>query len=101
MEHFFSFLKSAATKLKITKYGITVIVFVVVFLLAGESRIDKRIGYDSEIRRLEKEIANVHKEQEESQRQLNALRSDNETLEKLAREQYHMVKSNEELFLIK
>ncbi|MDR1682439.1 MAG: septum formation initiator family protein [Candidatus Symbiothrix sp.] len=101
MERFFSFLQSTAAKLKLNKYSITFAVFVVLFLFAGESRLDKRIGYDREISRLEKEIEGVRKEQSESQQQLDALHSDNETLEKLAREQYHMVKSNEELFLIK
>ncbi|MDR0546676.1 MAG: septum formation initiator family protein [Dysgonamonadaceae bacterium] len=101
MEEIFSFFKSTAAKFQLNKYSITVVVFVVLFLLAGESRLDKRIGYDLKINELEKKIDESRLRQAESQRQLDALQSDNETLEKLAREQYKMLKSDEELFLIK
>ncbi|GHU68839.1 hypothetical protein FACS189413_06600 [Bacteroidia bacterium] len=101
MERIFSFLKSVATKLKLNKYSITVIIFVVLFVCAGESRLDKRVGYDLKINELENRIDESRLHQAESQRQLDALHSDNETLEKLAREQYRMLKSHEELFLIK
>jgi cell division protein FtsB len=88
-------------KSKLNKYWIAVILFFVFTFLIGESSIFKRISYDSQISRLESEIEYYTQQKEENLRKLEALHSDNESLEKLAREQYQMIKPNEELFIIK
>jgi len=53
-----------------------------------------------QISQLEKEIEQVSKEKELNQEKLKALQSDNETLERFAREELRMTKPNEELFII-
>jgi len=86
---------------KLNKYWIAFGLFVVFTFFLGDSTIYNRILYDRQINQLEKEIEVCKKQKEENQQKLNALRSDNESLERLAREQYQMVKPNEELFIIK
>ncbi|MDR2843665.1 MAG: septum formation initiator family protein [Candidatus Symbiothrix sp.] len=86
---------------QLNKYWITVMIFVFFTFIVGDGSIFKRIDYDSQIRQLEKKIQYYNQQKEENTRKLEALHSDNESLEKLAREQYNMVKPNEELFLIK
>jgi cell division protein FtsB len=87
---------------KLNKYWIAVIVFVVFILFVGENTtIIDRISYDRQINQLEKEINYYTKQKEENLQKLNVLQSDNESLEKLAREQYQMTKPEEELFIIR
>ncbi|GHT74979.1 hypothetical protein AGMMS50262_09060 [Bacteroidia bacterium] len=83
------------------KYAVAIAIFVVITFFAGESNIFNRISYDKQIRQLEQEIDFYTKQKEENLQKLEALQSDNESLEKLAREQYQMTKPNEELFIIK
>jgi cell division protein FtsB len=86
---------------KVNKYWLATIFFVVVTFFMGDSTLSKRISYDREISRLKKEIEYYTKQKEETQQKLDALQSDNESLEKWAREQYQMVKCNEDLYIIK
>jgi cell division protein FtsB len=86
---------------KLNKYWIAFSIFVVFTFFLGDSTIYNRIMYDRQINQLEKEIDAYTKQKEENQQKLDALRSDNESLERLAREQYQMIKPNEELFIIK
>lgn len=88
-------------KTRINKYWLVILFFVIVTFFIGESTIAKRISYNSQIKQLESEIKYYTKEKIENEERLKALHSDNESLEKLAREQYQMTKANEELFLIK
>ena len=92
----FQFVKS-----KLNKYWIAVIVGFVLIFLVGENNIFNRISYDNQISQLRSTIDYYDKQNEEYNQKLKELQSDNETLEKLAREQYQMVKPDEELFLIK
>lgn len=85
---------------KVNKYWLSVIVFVVVTFFIGDSTIMHRISYNQQISRYEKEIEHYTKEKERNLERLNALQSDAETLERFAREEYHMTKPDEELFLI-
>jgi cell division protein FtsB len=87
---------------KLNKYWIAVIVFVIFMLFVGENTtILDRISYDRQISQLERDIDYCTKQKEENLQKLNTLRSDSESLEKLAREQYQMTKPDEELFIIK
>lgn len=92
----FHFLKK-----RLNKYWITLIFFAIVTFFIGESTIAKRISYNRQIKQLETEIDHYRKLKEENEQKLKALHSDNESLEKLAREQYQMLKEDEELFIIK
>jgi cell division protein FtsB len=85
---------------KINKYGVAVAIFAVITFIIGDSTLQKRISYDREIRRLKGEIEHYTNQREDNQQKLDALRSDNESLEKLAREQYRMIKPNEDLFIV-
>lgn len=88
-------------KRKINKYWIAVISFTIITFFVGESTLFKRIDYNRQIKQLESEIEYYTKQKAENEQKLEALHSDNESLEKLAREQYHMTKENEEVFIIK
>ena len=90
------FLKS-----HLNKYWVTIIIFVVLTFFVGESNIFNRISYDQQISRLEQDIDYYSQQKEENLKKIEALQSDNESLEKLAREQYQMTKSDEEVFVIK
>ncbi|MDR2057361.1 MAG: septum formation initiator family protein [Dysgonamonadaceae bacterium] len=85
---------------KINKYWLAAIIFFIITFVIGDSTLKKRIDYNNEITRLKKEIEYYTKQKEETLQKLDALNSDNENLEKLAREQYQMKKSNEDLYII-
>jgi cell division protein FtsB len=89
------------SKNKLNKYWITAIIFISVSLFMSENTIFKGFSYRWQIHQLKEDIGYYTKQKEENLQKLNALRSDNESLEKLAREQYRMIKPNEELFIIK
>lgn len=82
------------------KYGVTVIVFVIVSFFIGDNTILDIVSYNRQISQLEKETESVSAEKERNLEKLNAIQSDNEGLEKFAREQYNMTLPDEELFLI-
>ncbi|MDR1633312.1 MAG: septum formation initiator family protein [Dysgonamonadaceae bacterium] len=85
---------------KLNKYWVTVIVFAVLTFFTGDSTILKRISYTQQINDLESEIEYYTKEKEKNLEKLNAIKSNEESLEKYAREQYLMTKPDEELFII-
>jgi cell division protein FtsB len=86
---------------KITRYGWAAIIFLALtFVLDSESTLQKRISYDNEIRRLKNEIEFQTHIKETNQQRLDALQTDDESLEKWAREEYRMVKPDEELYII-
>ena len=83
------------------KYWIAVLFFFVITFVIGDSAIDKRISYNNQIKQLEQEIELTTQQKEENEQKIKDLHSDNESLERLAREQYQMLKENEDLFIIK
>ena len=87
-------------KQRINKYHITVIIFLVVTFFIGDNTFLDGIRYDRKISSLQKEVDACKKINEKKLRQLNDLKGDKESLEKFAREEFLMTKSNEELFLI-
>ena len=88
-------------KSNLNKYWIAVLLFFVITFVFGDSAIDKRISYNNQIKQLEQEIEYFTLQKAENEQKLKDLHSDNESLERLAREQYQMLKENEELFIIK
>ena len=70
-------------------------------LYGGDSSLYKRYTYDEKIRGLEKEIKHYQKEIEINSKKLNDLHTDKEGLERFAREEYFMKRSNEDVFIIK
>ncbi|MDL2309507.1 septum formation initiator family protein [Parabacteroides sp. OttesenSCG-928-B22] len=85
----------------INAYWLVAIVFLALTLTAGDSSLYMRYQYDEKIRSLEKEIKGYQEEIKENREKLNALQTDREGLERFAREEYHMKKPNEDLFIIK
>jgi len=92
----YEFIKS-----NLNKYWIAIIIGVVFTFLVGENNIFNRISYDRQINQLRSEIEFYIQQTENDLQTLKELYSDDESLEKLAREQYQMVKPNEELYIIK
>ena len=76
----------------INAYWLVTIVFLIVTFTVGDSSLYKRYTYDEKIRGLEKEIKS---------KKLNDLHTDKEGLERFAREEYFMKRSNEDVFIIK
>jgi cell division protein FtsB len=93
--------KMAFVRSKLNRYWIAVIIGLVLTFLTGEHTIFNRMDYNRQIRELKKDIKYYSEQKEQNLQKLQELHSDNESLEKLAREQYQMVKPDEELFLIK
>jgi cell division protein FtsB len=85
---------------KVNKYQIAIVAFLVVTFFIGDNTLLDGIRYESKIKSLQQDIASCKKENEDKLRQLNALQSDKEGLEKFAREQFLMTKPGEDLFLI-
>jgi len=84
----------------INKYCVAILVFLVVTFGIGDSSLQKRVAYNQDISHLRSEIEYYKKLKEENTEKLNSLKSDNESLERYAREQFHMKKPNEDLFII-
>ena len=81
------------------KYAITILVFAVVFLFIGEQSLIQFVRRGREIRHLEEQRDLYREGAEKAQREMNALHQ-TDSLERYAREQYHMHKANEEIFLV-
>jgi len=85
----------------INAYWLVTIIFLVLTFTAGDSSLYNRYLYDEKIRDLEKEIEFYEEEIETNRKKLNDLHTDKEGLERFAREEYHMKKANEDVFIIK
>lgn len=91
-----NYLFSKFTKIQL---GFIVVLLVCAFIIS-DSNIFARIGYDSDIHNLKSQIKYYREKAEDDSRKLNELRSDKENIEKFARENYHMKKDNEDIFVI-
>jgi Septum formation initiator len=85
---------------KVNKYWLTLAIFLIITFFIGDSTIMHRISYDQQIDQLESQIEEITKAKEANLEKLKALQSDNETLERFAREEFQMTKPDEELFII-
>ena len=84
----------------VNKYWLTVVIFLTLTFFIGDSTIMHRISYNQQINQLKKEIDRTSEEKDRNLEKLQKLQSDNETLERFAREEFQMTKPNEELFII-
>jgi cell division protein FtsB len=85
---------------KVNKYGLVIILFLIITFIIGDSNIYKRYAYDEKIRMLENEIKEYRKEIEVNRKKLEDLHTNQERLERFAREEYLMKKQDEDLFII-
>jgi len=83
----------------IYKYVITVTVFVLIFVFAGEQSLIKSIKRSKQIHETERAIQASEKAIEKATLQLQTL-DQIDSLEQYAREHYLMHKENEEIFLV-
>jgi cell division protein FtsB len=82
------------------KYFLTVTIFIIWLLLLDTNNLIDRYSQMRELSKLKQDREYYKKKIEEDRRKLNELKTDNDNLEKFAREQYRMKKKNEDLFIV-
>jgi cell division protein DivIC len=82
------------------KYVLTIIIFVVWVTLLDSNNLISRFKEMSELHKLKIDREYYIKKIEDDKQKLHELKTDNHNLEKFAREQYHMKKADEDLYLI-
>ena len=90
------------TYIKVQKWGkyvVAVLLFLAVFLFIGDQSLLRFAHRNREIRHLEEQRDMYESAAEQAQREIQVLQQP-DSLERFAREQYFMHKSNEEIYLI-
>jgi len=82
------------------RYLLTIAVFLVWVILFDNNNLIDRFHDMATLRQLQRDKAYYQERIEEDRRKLMELRTDNENLEKFAREQYYMKKDDEDLYII-
>ncbi len=82
------------------RYMITIFIFLLWLILLDPNNIISRVREVRTRNRLMREKEYYMGRIEEDKRKLEELRTSNENLEKFAREQYHMKKADEDLYII-
>jgi cell division protein DivIC len=82
------------------KYILTIIIFFLWLLLFDSNSLLDKFREMKDLRQLEKDKEYYLNRIEEDKRKLNELKTNNDNLEKFAREQYHMKRPDEDLYII-
>ena len=82
------------------KYILTAVLFLLWLLLFDQNNLSERRKMNREYDQLNEEKAYYLKKIEEDRKRIEELKTDNDNLEKFAREQYLMKKDNEDIFVI-
>jgi cell division protein DivIC len=82
------------------KYMLTIIIFIVWVSLLDSNNLVARYKEMRELHKLKLDREYYTKRIEEDKQKLHELKTDNHNLEKFAREQYHMKKPDEDLYII-
>jgi cell division protein DivIC len=82
------------------KYVLTALVFLLWLLLFDQNNLTDRRKSTREYKQLLQEREYYQNKIEEDRKRIQELKTDNENLEKFAREQYLMKKDNEDIFVI-
>jgi cell division protein DivIC len=82
------------------KYILTIAIFVIWILLLDSNNLISRFRDMADLHNLKKEKEYYEKKVEVEKKKINELKTDNDNLEKFAREQYLMKKSDEDLFIV-
>ena len=82
------------------KYVLTILIFIIWVTLLDSNNLIARYKEMSELRKLKIDREYYIKRIEGDKRKLYELKTDKHNLEKFAREQYHMKKSDEDLYII-
>lgn len=98
-----SILTKAARFLKYNKlfFILTIIaVAMIVFSIFAEKGLLTRFKFQSEKKKLEKQLEDEKKKQEELKKEVDELNNSTEKIEKIAREKYGMTKEGEQIYKI-
>ena len=82
------------------KYVLTFLIFILWMLLFDQNNLNERRKSTREYNQLLEEKEYYRKKIEEDRKRILELKTDNNNLEKFAREQYLMKKDNEDIFII-
>ena len=82
------------------KYFITVVIFIIVVLFLDGNNIFRLVDRKQTLHRLNKQEQQYKQELIQLKEQKEAFESDDEALEKFAREEYRMKKDDEDVFVI-
>jgi cell division protein DivIC len=82
------------------KYFLTLIIFIIWLTLLDTNNLIERYQQLRDLHKLKQDREYYTKKIEEDKRKLNELKTDNDNLEKFAREQYRMKKKNEDLYIV-
>ena len=82
------------------KYVLTLVVFLFWLLLFDQNNLSDRMQTSREYDQLLEERAYYQKKIDDDKRRIQELKTNNDNLEKFAREQYLMKKDNEDIFII-
>ncbi|MBN2482561.1 MAG: septum formation initiator family protein [Bacteroidales bacterium] len=82
------------------KYVLTAIIFFIWILIFDQNNLGERRKINHEYKELLEEKEYYLNKIEEDRNRIEELKTDNENLEKFAREQYLMKKENEDIFII-
>jgi cell division protein DivIC len=82
------------------KYVLTIIIFVIWVTLLDSNNLITRFREMRELHKLRIDREYYIQRIEDDKQKLHELKTDNHNLEKFAREQYHMKKSDEDLYII-
>lgn len=93
------FLKKVFRILK-NKYVLILIIFFFWLLIFDKNNLIERAKELKKLQQLEKDKKYYLERIEKDSKQMNELKTNNENLEKFAREQYLMKKKNEDIFII-
>jgi cell division protein FtsB len=95
----FSFIQKIPAVFR-NKYILTIVIFFTWILLIDSNNLISRFKDMSELHGLKIEREYYQKKIEVDKKKINELKTDNHNLEKFAREQYLMKKSDEDLFIV-
>jgi cell division protein DivIC len=82
------------------KYVLTALIFLIWMLLFDQNNLNERRKNTNEFNQLLEEKDYYLKKIEEDRKRIEELKTNNDNLEKFAREQYLMKKDNEDIFII-
>jgi cell division protein FtsB len=95
----FKFIEKIPLPLR-NKYILTLIIFVVWLVLLDSNNLVARYKETKNLQKLKLEKEYYTKRIEVDQRKMKELKTDNQNLEKFAREQYKMKKPDEDLYIV-
>ena len=82
------------------KFVLTTLIFIVWMLFFDQNSIISRVSLAKNIRELKQQKEYLQEEISENRENINELQSSAENLEKFAREEYMMKKSDEDIFIV-